>query len=917
MSKQWLLVGSVCTLVVLVLIYHRALPERPSVPSTMGTEEDPDARARWEWMRLRSPRTGTIPEGIRERELAFAEHLPVRFRGLGKQGDVQIEGWTSRGPYNVGGRTRALAIDVTNEQVLIAGGVSGGLWRSEDGGQTWTKTTRPGQLHSVTTVAQDTRSGKTHLWYAGTGELTGNSAGGGGAPYRGNGLFKSTDGGRTWEAVMSTASDTPERFDSIFDYVWRVAVDPSAPATEDEVYAATYGAIVRTTDGWQSWEAVLTSGESPWSAYTDVAVTSQGVVYATLSSEGTKKGIWRSTDGVNWVNITPSDWPQEYERIVLAVAPSNENVVYFLARTPGVGVNGYSFWKYTYISGDGSGAGGQWEDRSANLPDKGGLNGTFSGQGNYDLVVAVKPDDEEVVIFGGVNLYRTSNGLSSATGTTRIGGYLSKDTYGSYGNHHADQHAVVFYPSNPKRVLSGHDGGVSRTEDVMRLPVVWTSLNRGYLTTQFYSVCIDETAKNDPVVLGGMQDNGTWGTNSWSGEAAWRDVFGGDGGWCEMSPGRIYTYVSSQNGQAYRFRLDDNFNTVNWTRIDPAGGTGYLFINPLVLDPNNDRRIYYPAGSVLWRNDDVTKIPNFRNDAATTGWVKLTKTQLSSGKISAIAVAKTPANRVYYGTSSGSRLYRLDDAHLDASTPVSIKSPDFPSNAYVSSIAVDPRDGNRVLVAFSNYEVISIWFSEDAGASWVPVSGNLEEQPDGSGSGPSVRWVDILPLADGETLYFAGTSTGLYSTTTLDSMDTVWMQEGPSTIGNVVVDMVRSRETDGTVIVGTHGNGVYMAQAVSTAAEEEAPLISTFALEATYPNPFTEVTTIPYRLATGGPVEVEVYDLQGRRVVTLVRQEQAPGTYQVQWNGRDALGNPVAGGTYVIRVQAGGRILTRKVVLFR
>ena len=901
------------------LLFRHTQETPSSLPSAIGTEEDPDARAYWEWMRLRSPYTHTVPENIRERELAFARQLPVRFRGAGKQEAAQIEGWTSRGPYNVGGRTRALAVDITNKDVIIAGGVSGGLWRSEDGGQTWVKTTRPEQLHSVTTVAQDTRSGKTHIWYAGSGEFVGNSASGGGSnsSYRGDGIFKSIDGGRTWDLLEFTQSGTPESFDNFFDYVWRVAVDPSAPSSEDEVYAATYGGIFRSTDGGDTWSPVLRSSGSPWSAYTDVAVTSTGVVYATLSSEGSTKGIWRSTDGVNWTNITPPDWPTEYDRIVLAVAPSNEQVVYFLARTPGTGVNGYSFWKYTYVSGDGSGNGGQWEDRSANLPDKGGLNGTFSGQGNYDLVVAVKPDNEDVVIFGGVNLYRSSNGLSTSTGTTRIGGYLSKDTYRNYGNHHADQHALVFDPTNPDRLFSGHDGGISVTENVMGLPVVWTSLNNGYLTTQFYAVCMDETAQGDPVLLGGMQDNGTWGTNSLSSQAVWKDILGGDGGWCELSPGRVYTYVSSQNGSAYRLRLDDNFNEVNWTRIDPAGGTGYLFINPFALDPNEPRRLYYPAGFVLWRHDNITSIPNFRNDPASTGWVKLTNTQLSSGKISAITVSKNPADRVYYGASSGSRVYRLDNAHVDTSKTVAIRAPAFPPDAYVSSIAVDPRDGDRVLLSFSNYEVISIWYSEDAGATWTPVSGNLEENPDGSGSGPSVRWVDILPLANGKTLYFAGTSTGLYTTTTLDGMNTVWMQEGPATIGNVVVDMVRSRETDGTVVVGTHGNGVYTAQAVITATEEDPSVVTSFALEANYPNPFTETTTIPYRLAEGGLVEIEVYDIRGHRVVTLVRQEQAPGTYRVSWNGRDAFGDPVASGTYVVRMRAGNRTATRKVVLVR
>ncbi|MCH8286041.1 hypothetical protein IIB79_05865, partial [candidate division KSB1 bacterium] len=169
-----------------------------SASSSIGTADDPDARARYEWMRTRNPRTNEIPPNIRARELAYASTLPTKenyievLRKSGSSENVQILDWVPRGPFNVGGRTRALAIDVTNENIILAGGVSGGMWRSTNGGETWTKTTSPDQLHSVSSIVQDTHPGKTNIWYVGTGELRGNSARGRGAPYRGDGVFKST-----------------------------------------------------------------------------------------------------------------------------------------------------------------------------------------------------------------------------------------------------------------------------------------------------------------------------------------------------------------------------------------------------------------------------------------------------------------------------------------------------------------------------------------------------------------------------------------------------------------------------------------------------------------------------------------------------------------------------------------------------
>ncbi len=887
----------------------------PPLPATIQTNEDPDARARWEWLRLRSPITDQIPRNIRARELRFAAALPVRAEGVNKQDPLSA--WEHRGPYNLGGRTRALALDVTDENIILAGGVSGGMWRSDDGGSTWTKTTRPDQLHSVTTLVQDTRPGKTHIWYFGTGEYRGNSASGGQAFFLGDGIYKSTDGGHSWTPLPATVSGTPHAFESFFDIVWRLAIDASN-LTEDEVYAATYGGIFRSVDGGTTWTPVLFSQSSPWSAYTDVAITSTGVVYAALSDEGERRGLWRSVDGINWVSITPADWPTNYRRIVIGIAPSNENEVYFLAYTPGHGVSDHSLWKYTYLSGDGTGNGGQWEDLSHLLPDEGSLTGSFDTQGGYDMVVAVKPDDPRTLILGDINLYRLYLGDADTT-LTRIGGYHHKDTYRRYPVHHPDQHAVVFYPSNPNRMLSAHDGGISRTNNVMASSVTWFWLNNGYLTTQFYTLCFDEATPDDLYLLGGMQDNGTWGTFSASGTVAWIELLSGDGAYCAISPGRTYFYASTQNGATYLLQLSDLLQFMNWTRIDPAGASGHLFINPFTLDPNNPLRMYYPAGTTLWRNDSLTNKLNDptqnRQDRDSKNWTQVD--MLPGHTISAIAVTSArPPNRVYYGTTKG-KLIRLDSAHTSNPLRTDVTSPNFPQDAYVSSIAVHPADGDKVLVAFSNYEVLSIWYTDDGGATWTPVSGNLEENPDGSGSGPSVRWVDILPLSNGRTLYFAATSTGLYRADDLDGMATTWVQEGATAIGNVVVDMVRSRPADGLVVAATHGNGVYVARAVVTDVEPSPPTVRSFALHPPYPNPFTETTVLTYQLDEPAQVVLDVLDIQGRRVATLVRQQQPAGSYEVRWNGRDAMGHPVASGVYFFQLRANARVTVQQGVLVR
>ncbi|HEY6952226.1 MAG TPA: hypothetical protein VI758_07440, partial [Bacteroidota bacterium] len=160
-----------------------------------GLGEDPNARARYEWLRLHDPATGRIPDGISQKERAYASTLPTKetLARLGKSSATEVTTWNQRGPENIGGRTRALAYDVSDSTTILAGGVSGGMWRSTNGGSTWTKTTSSSSLQSVSCLVQDTRSGHTSTWYYGTGEYLGNSAyGGGNSYYNGDGVFKST-----------------------------------------------------------------------------------------------------------------------------------------------------------------------------------------------------------------------------------------------------------------------------------------------------------------------------------------------------------------------------------------------------------------------------------------------------------------------------------------------------------------------------------------------------------------------------------------------------------------------------------------------------------------------------------------------------------------------------------------------------
>jgi photosystem II stability/assembly factor-like uncharacterized protein len=781
----------------------------PSFKSLIGTAENPHARTEYEVRKLIDPVTKQIPRDIRRLELEYAETLPVA-----DESSLESFTWTHRGPWNVGGRTRALALDISdpNEQTILAGGVSGGMWRSTNGGTSWTRTTDPLQLQSVTCIAQDTRAGKTNIWYYGTGEFLGNSTSGGNARFKGDGIFKSTNGGLSWSQLPSTVSGTPHLFDRVTDFIYNIAIDPSNQA-QDEVYAACYGAVLRSVDGGNTWSTVLDGMGNPNQAIaTDVAVTSTGVVYATVSNNSSNtKGIFRSTDGVNWTNITPAGFPSNYRRIVIGIAPSNENIVYFLGETPGGGKfnsvdnEWASLWRYDASSGT-------WVNRSANLPEFGAPAGNFNSQSSYNLIVKVKPDNPNFVIIGGTNLYRSTDGFSSTSNTTWIGGYAATNQgFSPYANHHPDQHSFVFYRNAARSNwgLSGHDGGVSRTTAINSPTVSWTTLNNGYLTTQFYTVAI-RNASGDLNIIGGKQDNGTYRGVSSSSTAAWQNIFGGDGSFCAISSTGNPYYVSAQNGLVYRLTLnaDGSYNLSNWTRVDPQGGSGYLFINPFALDPNNSNVMYLVGGTTLWRNSDLTGIPSLSENPATYGWTGFNLNALLTPNtvLSAVSVSTTPANRVYLGTIDGD-IIRVDNAHTASPSFTNVTSSSMPEG-YVSCIAVDPANANNAMVVFSNYNIISLYYTTNGGTSWTAVAGNLEQNPDGTGNGPSCRWAAIRNVPGGK-VFLVGTSTGLYATSTLNGMSTVWQRQAPSTLGRGVVNAIATRESDGLVVVATHGNGVY------------------------------------------------------------------------------------------------------------
>ena len=879
---------------------------------------------------MRDPATNSIPVNVRKNEVAAAKQLPTS-NDFAFKGSAVTYDFTEVGPNNVGGRTRALAVDVNNSNIILAGGVSGGVWKSTDGGQSWTQRTTPDQTPQVSFIAQDPRSGFTSTWYYVTGERSGNSASDRGfkSTYFGNGMYRSTDNGDTWQQIAGTSGDQTT-FDSCFDFGSKVVVSP----TTGSVFVATaVCGVFRSSDGttWTDFSPVLGSVNDH--AFSDVVVASNGTLYAVLSSTGFNgtsttfsPGVYESTnDGISWVDVTPTQMPAFHDRSRVTVAPSNPDLV------------------YVFIEGDGSDPELVVIDRNnstnnasltANIPDYVGSGpGEMNLQGGYNMTVGVDPSNSSNIIIGGTNLFASTDGFTSSPAQENgwIGGY-GPDSF-LYPNHHPDNHVLFFDPNNAGRLYSGHDGGISVTQDAFSGNVSWTSLNNGYNVTQFYTVAISPQA-NDDRIVGGTQDNGSpyfrFDTNQ--GTSSSYDVSSGDGSYAALRTSQAF--VSSQRGSVLRLSYQNPVTGVKdntgdlyspfggapfqsfWSVVQPSGAADQLFIHPYLVDYLFENVMFYPSGDELFRNISLNTIPDFNGSATETGWALIpgftvNDTPTDDRDITALDISRANPQGTLYVAGSDRNfinaftgtpvIKKIASATIsDASVDVSI--PNLPAGAYIHDIHVNPVDGNEVLVVVSNYNVESVYHTTDGGNTWTGVEGNLGTAIGGL-EGPSVRAAVIAEIDESNTIYFVGTSAGLFSTQQLDGNNTTWVRESPDEIALNIVERLDYRPGDNVLAVGTHGRGIFIGQlqgGVSNEEEDIADVPESFGLNQNYPNPFNPSTNIQFNLPQNSLVTLSVFDINGRKVAELIQNESyASGTHTV---GFDATN--LASGVYIYNIRA-------------
>ncbi|MEK7328094.1 MAG: hypothetical protein AAB217_22860 [Chloroflexota bacterium] len=669
--------------------------------------------------------------------------------------------WTWIGPGNIGGRIRAIVIHPTTPNTMWIGSVSGGIWKTTDGGASWSIQDDFMANMAVSTMIMDPTNSNT--LYAGTGEGFYNIDG-----IRGAGIFKTTNGGTTWTQLANTNN-------SDFYYVHRLAISPDG----NTMLAATWSGIWRSTDDGVNW--TLTEATEMLDVNFHPTDSNKAIV-------GGRQGLaGYSTDGgVSWAAATgiPVNAFDFYRRVEVAYAPGSPATVY-----ASVNLNGGEIWK----SADGG--------ATYSLVNTGDFY--LGSQGWYDNIIWVDPTTPDNVIVGGIDLWRSADGGST----------LSPMSYWWLAptSAHADHHMIIQHPnfngSTNKTVFFGNDGGIYKATDYTTAGSGgWTELNNNLGITQFYGAAGNPTTGD---IIGGTQDNGTL---FYSGDAQnWTTTEGGDGGWSAPAPTDPnyfygeYVYLdihrSEDGGASANYISGQYWNGSAWVwksppyRIDDAMNGNANFIAPFVLDPNNANRLL-AGGASLWRTNNVKAANTF-----TTGpsWAAI-KSSIGSD-ISAIAVAPGNSNLIWVGHNNGN-VYKTASgtSGVPTWTQVDTNSPGLP-NRIVTRITVDPSDNNIAYVTFGGFSEDNVWRTADGGASWSDITGGAS--PAGLPKLP-VRSLIVHP-ASSDWLY-VGTELGIFAS---EDGGGTWglPHDGPT---NTSVDELFWLDTQ-TLVAATHGRGLFKA----------------------------------------------------------------------------------------------------------
>lgn len=688
--------------------------------------------------------------------------------------------WAPRGPDNVGGRTRAILVDRRDPsgETIFAGSVSGGLWKCTAAlsDPQWVRIDAYSGSPAISSIVQDPSD--PEILYVSTGEGWFNAD-----AYRGDGIYKSTDGGETWALLEETSGST-------FRYTQKLLFNQIG-----QLLACTQArGIMMTDDGGETWTRILGNSRAA-----DVEMATNGDLYAGMGIFSTN-GLYKSTDnGASWdfVDIPDVDG---YERVEIALSPADSSRVLVL-------MQGEEDRDCRYIL-ESTDAGLTWKQLS--VPSAAGMSNFARNQAWYDLIAAYHPTDTSVIYIGGVDLLRSIDG---------------GDTWQQLSNWrqnqdliyvHADQHNMTYIPGQDDAMYFGNDGGVWSSQDLLADEPDFDDRSLGYISTQFYACSVHPDPEVD-YYIAGAQDNGTQAlTNEGVGPSF--SIRGGDG---------AFNHIDEEDGDiqiASTQRGNYAYTTDGWQSrsfLSPLRSS--LFINPTTYDtPSKTMYASYSDAAYLYLEVET----GFVDTVFISG--------LGTQSISALRVDPLDSDILYIGSEQG--------LVMKVSNP---KSQDYQleilevNSGYIRNIDVDRGNSDRIVYCLSNFGVQNIFYSEDAGDTFVNLDYNLPNVP--------VRWLLFNP--NNPRILLAATEVGIWQLDLSDTDRQEWDFVSEE-IGPMRVDMLVPRVADGHIVAATYGRGLYTTDSYAIAAVGFARGASTIIEETTLQQDCIEsrIVEVPIKL---------------------------------------------------------------------
>ena len=820
----------------------------------------PDLASFTDYIKTLDPELKAVPAWRLQKALERSKSLQADQRL--KSGINDIE-WLHH-PTNMGGRTRVLMFDPNDgrNMKVWGGSVTGGLWVNESpfSNGTWRAVNDFWANLSISALAYDPNN--TQTFYAGTGESQTALIIYRESSTRGTGIYKSSDGGESWELMPSTkdwayVTDILVRDEDGQSVIYAGVVSGIYKGTGHQSMPSD--GLYRSTDGGESWTQVLPNIEGQEVPYapSDIETSSDNsriFVGTTYNLDGNGAScILQSDDGISWT--VNSEYQQEIldgrrvggssrnftypGRIMFSNAPSNPDIMFALVAGGYVRSDLFVGYDCVFIlkSED---KGETWT--SLNIPMRGGDN-TFAYLAWHALDIQVSPVNPNLLWIGGLDTWRSVDGGNSWT--------IQSNWAEMYGNGstdyvHADIHDFKFRPGSDTDMLIATDGGVFGTTTASGSEPAFFEVNRGYSTLQYYS-CAIHPAEGAIHFMGGLQYNGTMFYKKNNIPTFTDMLSGGDGALC---------FIDQDDPQIH-------LTTVYHNSI-------YLYNAEKEEDPDGVRSRNYDSGTFVnamdynWRDDVL--FANGQREEGTYGntllVVGVSETNLNGQTKNIPTNSEVPyscikwsehspqgESTIYIGTQAG-KFFRLEDA-TRTGTLTDLTGDNFPA-ANISSIDIGQSE-DTLLVTFSNYGVSSVWLSVDGGQNWMDKDGDLPDMP--------VRWALFHPENSNQVML--ATELGTWTTNKIMNEQVVWSPK-VSGMANVRVDQIKFRKSDNTVLAGTHGRGMFTTtwNVDYTSGIENEVLNTEIKI---YPNPSDGNFNIA--LPFDGDTEIIISDLSGRIVL--------------------------------------------------